>query len=248
VDGRTSFPSVDAADVARFDALGEDWWDPAGSMAPLHAINPLRIGWLRDTMARRFDRDPTAPLPLSGLTILDVGCGAGLLSEPLSRLGARVTGIDPAEGAIAVARGHALETGASVTYRAGSVEELADEGLQFDVVLAMEVVEHARDAPAFLDRASSLVRPRGLFAASTLNRTLKSFMLAIVGAEYLLRWLPRGTHHWEQFVTPEEMVANLRAAGLREYSRTGIVFDPLQREWRLSRDTAVNYMIAAVRR
>jgi len=247
MDGRTSFASIDPADVARFHALGEDWWDPAGSMAPLHAINPLRIGWLRDTMTRRFGRDPSAPLPLSGLTLLDVGCGAGLLSEPLSRLGAHVTGIDPAEGAIAVARGHALETGASVVYRTGSVEELSDEGLQFDGVLAMEVVEHARDAPAFLARACSLVRPGGLFAASTLNRTIKSFVLAIVGAEYVLGWLPKGTHHWEQFITPAELVASLRAAGLREYARTGVVFDPLQRDWRLSRDTAVNYMIAARR-
>jgi 2-polyprenyl-6-hydroxyphenyl methylase/3-demethylubiquinone-9 3-methyltransferase len=242
-------PSIDPADVARFEALGEDWWDPAGSMRPLHQINPLRIAWLRDLMVRHFRaRLPVDELPLTGLTVLDVGCGAGLLTEPMARLGAEVIGLDPAPGNIAVASRHAAETGASLVYRAGTVEQLADEKAAFDVVLAMEVVEHVRDMPQFVRTACGLVRPGGLFAASTLNRTLRSFALAIVGAEYILRWLPQGTHRWEQFVTPEELSGAFRSAGLREAGRTGVVYDPLRAAWRTSRDTSVNYMIAARRR
>jgi 2-polyprenyl-6-hydroxyphenyl methylase/3-demethylubiquinone-9 3-methyltransferase len=243
---RAASSSVDPADVARFDALGEDWWNPAGSMRALHEINPLRIGWLRDEICRRFQRDPLgAGRPLAGLTVLDIGCGAGLLSEPLSRLGALVVGLDPARRNIEVARRRAEETGAAPTYRVGTVEDLAAESARFDVVLAMEVVEHVRDPRRFVVDACGLVRDGGLFAASTLNRTLRSFALAIVGAEYVLRWLPRGTHRWEQFVTPEELVAAMRSAGMREAARSGVIFDPLRREWRLSRDVGVNYMIAA---
>jgi 2-polyprenyl-6-hydroxyphenyl methylase / 3-demethylubiquinone-9 3-methyltransferase len=241
-------PSVDPADVARFEAFGDDWWDPAGPMRPLHQINPLRIAWLRDLLVRHFKTSPPPDEPpLSGLTILDIGCGAGLLAEPLSRLGAEVTGLDPAPGNIEAARRHAEETGAKLSYRAATLEQLADEGASFDVVLAMEVVEHVRDPKRFVERACSLARPGGLFAASTLNRTLKSFALAIVGAEYILRWLPAGTHRWEQFVTPEELSGALRGAGFRETARAGIVYDPLRRLWRISRDTGVNYMIAARR-
>jgi 2-polyprenyl-6-hydroxyphenyl methylase / 3-demethylubiquinone-9 3-methyltransferase len=241
-------PSVDPADVARFEAFGDDWWDPAGPMRPLHQINPLRIAWLRDLLVRHFKRspEPNEP-PLVGLTILDIGCGAGLLAEPLSRLGAQVTGLDPAIGNIETARRHAEETGATLVYRAATLEQLAEEGASFDVVLAMEVVEHVRDPRRFVETACSLVRPDGLFAASTLNRTLRSFALAIVGAEYILRWLPAGTHRWEQFVTPEELSGALRGAGFREAARAGIVYDPLRRLWRISRDTGVNYMIAARR-
>ena len=242
-------PSIDPADVARFEALGDDWWDPAGSMRALHQINPLRIAWLRDLMVRRFrTRAHDDARPLAGLTLLDVGCGAGLLAEPMARLGAEVTGLDPAPGNIEVARRHAEETGADLVYRVASVEQLAQEKASFDVVLAMEVVEHVRDMPQFVRTACGLVRPGGLFAASTLNRTLRSFALAIVGAEYILRWLPRGTHRWEQFVTPEELSDVLRSAGFREAARMGIVYDPLRGDWRLSRDTGVNYMIAARRR
>ena len=240
--------SVDPTDVARFEALGDDWWDPAGSMAPLHALNPVRIGWLRDLAIRHFDRprEDGAP-PLAGLTALDIGCGAGLLSEPLARLGAEVTGLDPAPGNIAAARRHAAETGVRVGYRAATLEEVAAETATFDIVLAMEVVEHVRGWPRFVRTACGLVRPGGLFVASTLNRTLKSFALAIVGAEYVLRWLPQGTHRWEQFVTPAEFAAAIRAAGLGEIARSGVVYDPLRRAWRLGRDTDVNYMIAASR-
>jgi 2-polyprenyl-6-hydroxyphenyl methylase / 3-demethylubiquinone-9 3-methyltransferase len=241
--------SVDPDDVARFDAIGEDWWDPAGSMRPLHQINPMRLGWLRDLMIQHFSLSAaaTGPGPLAGLAILDVGCGAGLLSEPLARLGAAVTGIDPAAGVIEVARRHAEETGASPNYRTSTIEDLAAEGAQFDAVLAMEVVEHAPDMKSFVKSACGLVRPGGLFAASTLNRTLKSFALAIIGAEYVLGWIPKGTHRWEQFVTPEELSRACRAAGCREETRVGVVYDPLRRTWRLSRDTGVNYMMAAAR-
>lgn len=235
--------SVISEEVARFDALGDDWWDPSGPMAPLHRINPIRIAWLRDVIGRHYRR--TGVDPLEGLRVLDIGCGAGLLAEPLSRMGAVVTGLDPAPTSIGIARAHAAATGAELTYREGTVEDLAREGAEFDVVLAMEVVEHVHDVPAFIASAASLVNPGGLIALSTLNRTLKSFALAIVGAEYVLRWLPAGTHRWEQFVTPDELAAALRAAGLREKTRQGMSYDPLRREWKLSRDLAVNYFMAA---
>ncbi|MGO4870318.1 MAG: bifunctional 2-polyprenyl-6-hydroxyphenol methylase/3-demethylubiquinol 3-O-methyltransferase UbiG [Roseiarcus sp.] len=238
--------SVIAEEVARFDALGDDWWDPDGPMAPLHRLNPTRLEWLRDTIAAHFRHTGGGDEPpLAGLTLLDIGCGAGLLSEPLSRLGAEVTGLDPAPTSIEIARAHAEATGAKPSYRAGTVEDLASEGARFDVVLAMEVVEHVADVPAFVAAAASLIKPGGLFALATLNRTLKSFALAIVGAEYVLRWLPAGTHRWEQFVTPDELAAALRAAGLKETQRRGMSFDPLRGEWRLSRDLGVNYFMAA---
>jgi len=239
-------PSVISEEVARFDALGADWWDPAGPMAPLHRINPTRIEWLRDTIAAHFRHSGGGP-PLAGLTLLDIGCGAGLLSEPLSRLGADVTGLDPAPTSIEIARAHAEATGAKPRYRAGTVEDLVREGALFDVVLAMEVVEHVADVPAFVAAAASLIKPGGLIALSTLNRTFKSFALAVVGAEYVLRWLAPGTHHWEQFVTPDELAAALRAAGLEVTQRRGMSYDPLRGEWRLSRDLGVNYFMAGRR-
>ena len=239
--------SVIDEEVRRFDALGDDWWDPNGPMAPLHRLNPVRIEWLRDTIAAHFRHSGGDEPPLAGLAVLDVGCGAGLICEPLSRLGADVTGLDPAKTSIEVARAHAAATGAKPSYRVGTVEELAKEGARFDVVLAMEVVEHVADVPAFVAAAASLIKPGGLFAAATLNRTLKSFALAILGAEYVLRWLAPGTHHWEQFVTPDELASALRAAGLKETQRRGLRYDPLRGEWRLSRDLGVNYFIAARR-
>ena len=238
--------SVKSDEVAKFDALAEDWWDPDGRMAPLHRINPLRIGWIVETLARRFRAEGAAPL--AGRTILDVGCGAGLLSEPLSRIGARVTGLDPAPSAIAAARAHAEATGADLTYRAGTVEDLAQEGAKFDAVLAMEVVEHVENVPAFVATAASLVAPGGVLCISTLNRTAKSFALAIVGAEYVLRWLPVGTHRWEQFVTPLELTGALRRAGFVVTTKRGMTFNPLRREWALGDDMDVNYMLAAVAR
>ena len=238
--------SVKSDEVAKFDALAEDWWDPDGRMAPLHRINPVRIGWIVATLARRFKAE--GPTPLSGRTILDVGCGAGLLSEPLSRIGARVTGLDPAPSAIAAARAHAEATGAELTYRAGTIEDLALEGAKFDAVLAMEVVEHVENVPAFVGAAASLVAPGGVLCLSTLNRTAKSFALAIVGAEYVLRWLPVGTHRWEQFVTPLELTGALRRAGFVVTAKRGMAYKPLRREWALGDDMDVNYLFAAVPR
>jgi 2-polyprenyl-6-hydroxyphenyl methylase/3-demethylubiquinone-9 3-methyltransferase len=238
--------SVRSDEVAKFDALAEDWWDPDGRMAPLHRINPIRIGWIVETLARRFRSD--GPAPLTGRTILDVGCGAGLLSEPLSRIGARVTGLDPAPAAIKAARAHAEATGAELTYRVGTIEALAQEGAKFDAVLAMEVVEHVDNMAAFVATAASLVAPGGILCLSTLNRTAKSFALAIVGAEYVLRWLPKGTHRWEQFVTPLELTGALRRAGFVVTAKRGLAYNPLRREWALGDDMDVNYLLAAVPR
>ena len=239
--------SIDPAEIARFEAIGEDWWNPEGSMRALHRINPLRIGWLTDVISAHFGRERAAPSPLAGLSILDIGCGAGLLAEPLSRLGADVTGLDPAPANIAVARRHADETGARLTYRDATLEHLALEPERFDVVLAMEVVEHVSDVPRFVATACSLVGPGGLIAVSTLNRTLKSFALAIIGAEYVLGWLPKGTHRWERFVTPAELRGALRITGFKAARPTGVIYDPLRAEWRLSRETSVNYMLSARR-
>jgi 2-polyprenyl-6-hydroxyphenyl methylase/3-demethylubiquinone-9 3-methyltransferase len=234
-------------EVARFDALGEAWWDPDGPMAPLHRLNPVRIGWARDLIAGHFKLEAPEGAPLAGVDLLDVGCGAGLFAEPLARLGANVIGVDPAPTAIEAARRHAEETGAVLVYRAASVEELNADRRQFDVVSAMEVIEHTADPKRFVATAASLVKPGGLFLASTLNRTLKSFALAIVGAEYVLRWLEPGTHRWEQFVTPLELTGFARAAGLKRRSLRGVVYDPFSGAWRLSSDTGVNYLFAATK-
>jgi 2-polyprenyl-6-hydroxyphenyl methylase/3-demethylubiquinone-9 3-methyltransferase len=233
--------------VARFGEVGEAWWDADGPMAPLHRLSPVRIGWARDAIVRHFKREALEGAPLAGLDIIDLGCGAGLFAEPLARLGADVIGVDPSSAAIAVARRHAEETGARVTYRAATLEELAAEPSRFDVVSAMEVIEHVAERARFVALAASLIKPGGLFLASTLNRTLKSFALAIVGAEYVLRWLPPGTHRWERFVTPAELLAAARAAGLKPVRTEGMVYDPLRAEWRLSRDVSVNYLFAARR-
>ncbi len=238
-------PSVIAEEVARFDALGDSWWDEDGPMAPLHRLTPVRVAWARDVAARHFGREAETGPPLSGLTVLDIGCGAGLFAEPLARLGGEVLGIDPAPASIGVARRHAEETGAKLSYRVATVEQLADETARFDIVAAMEVVEHVADPARFVAEAGSLLKPGGLFLASTLNRTLRSFALAIVGAEYVLRWLEPGTHRWEQFVTPEELAVATRQAGLKVIDRRGVSYDPLRRAWRLSGDLGVNYQLAA---
>jgi 2-polyprenyl-6-hydroxyphenyl methylase/3-demethylubiquinone-9 3-methyltransferase len=237
--------SVDPAEVARFDALAADWWDPAGRMAPLHRINPVRLAFIRDEVCRHFARDPRAPFPFEGFSVIDIGCGAGLLSEPMARLGGTVTALDPASANIAAARRHAEAGGLAIDYRDEPVEAVAARGETFDVVLAMEVVEHVVDVESFVRACATTVAPGGLLLMATLNRTLRSFALAIVGAEYVLRWLPRGTHDWDKFVTPDELGQAIRAAGLRRVRNRGMIFDPLAREWRLGRDTAVNYLAVA---
>ena len=240
--------NIDPAEVARFSALAETWWDPTGPMAPLHRFNPVRLGWIKGEIARRFGRDGKDAHALADLRILDVGCGGGLVSEPLCRLGGEVVGIDPAEKNIAVARLHAEAGSLSIDYRAATVESLADAGELFDVVLALEVVEHVPDVPAFVATCGRLVKPGGLMIAATINRTLKAFALAIVGAEYVLRWLPRGTHSYDKLVTPEELSSALVAANLAVTAQTGVMYVPLADRWRLTGDMAVNYMMAADRR
>jgi len=239
--------SIDRDEVARFEAIAATWWDEAGPMRVLHRFNPLRLAYIRDTACRHFGRDPRAPFALEGLTLVDIGCGGGVLSEPLARLGAWVTGLDPAPTNIKVAQAHADTAGVPVDYRARTIEDVVAGGERFDVVLAMEVVEHVVDMPAFVAQAARAVKPGGLLFAATLNRTLRSFALAIVGAEYVLGWLPKGTHDWEKFVRPDELSRAVSAGGLTVTDTTGVVLNPLDGSWRASRDTAVNYMITAQR-
>jgi len=240
-------PTVDEAELARFAALADEWWDPRGKMAPLHKFNPVRLGYIRDAACRRFARDARGLDCLEGLRLLDIGCGGGILSEPLARLGADVVGADPAEPNIAAARLHADESELKVDYRATTAEALAEAGERFDVVLAMEVVEHVADVNLFVKLTGAMVKPGGLMIAATINRTLKSFALAIVGAEYILRWLPRGTHQWDKFVTPNELEIALELAGLRVIDDAGVIYNPLADRWRLADDTDVNYMLTAER-
>ena len=249
VSGPDAAASIDQREIDQFERLGADWWRPDGPMAALHRFNPVRVRWMRDRIGTRFGAEkPGNPIQvLSGVSILDIGCGGGILSEPLARLGARVTGIDPAPGNVEIARGHARETGLEIDYRAATAESLAAEGAQFDVVCAMEVIEHVVDPARFVATAGSLVKPGGLVFAATLNRTFKSFALAIVGAEYVLRWVARGTHQWEKFVTPEELRRWMIGAGLRVTDRTGVVYNPLRGDWREGRDMDVNYMMMAER-
>lgn len=244
---RNTAGSVDRGEVARFDALAATWWDGAGPMRVLHRFNPVRVAYIRDALCRRHGRDPDEPFPLDGLTICDVGCGGGVLSEPLARLGATVTGLDPAARNIAVARAHAEAAGVSVEYRAETIEAVVASGKTFDAVLIMEVVEHVSDRPSFVRTACAAVQPGGMLFAATINRTLRAFAMAIVGAEYVLGWLPRGTHDWERFVTPDELAGMIRGSGLGVTDTVGVVYDPLRDRWRTGRDTAVNYMVAAER-
>jgi 2-polyprenyl-6-hydroxyphenyl methylase/3-demethylubiquinone-9 3-methyltransferase len=239
--------TVDPAEVARFSALANEWWNPRGKLAPLHRLNPVRLQFIKEACCRRFARDPKDSRALSGLSILDVGCGGGILSEPLARMGARVTGLDPAEENVAVARLHAERGGLAIDYRATTAEDLAAAGARFDVVLAMEVVEHVADVPAFIAACAEMVKPGGLFVSATINRTPKAFLLAIVGAEYLLRWLPRGTHSYDKLVRPDELSAAVSDAGLLVQETVGVVYDPLADRWFRSKDTDVNYMLLAGR-
>jgi 2-polyprenyl-6-hydroxyphenyl methylase/3-demethylubiquinone-9 3-methyltransferase len=242
---RSSSPTVDADEVARFSALATEWWDPRGKMGVLHKFNPVRLGFIKDAACKTFERDGKRLDCLKGLRILDIGCGGGILSEPLARLGAEVVGADPSAVNIAAAKLHAEGAGVAVDYRATTAEELADAGELFDIVLAMEVVEHVTDVNVFVARCAEMVKPGGLMIVATLNRTLKSFALAIVGAEYVLRWLPRGTHRWDKFVMPNELEIALEQAGLRITEETGVIYNLIADRWQLSTDMDVNYMVAA---
>lgn len=236
-------PSIDAAEVGRFDALAATWWDADGPMRPLHQMNPLRLGYIRDTVmaARRH----SGPLTLAGVTALDVGCGGGLVCEPLTRLGADVMGIDASPAAIEVATAHAAQMRLRIDYRVITVEDIAESGARFDLVTALEIIEHVPDPARFVAACAACLKPGGVLVVSTLNRTLRAFAFAIVGAEYVLRWLPRGTHDWNRFITPAELKAKLRASGLRRMDTAGMVYDPLQDAFRLSGDTAINYIMSA---
>ncbi|MBC6439262.1 MAG: bifunctional 2-polyprenyl-6-hydroxyphenol methylase/3-demethylubiquinol 3-O-methyltransferase UbiG [Rhodospirillales bacterium] len=237
--------TVDPDEIETFSAVADRWWDRNGPFRPLHRLNPIRLSYLRDSLAGHFDRDTAEERPLSGLAIADVGCGGGLITEPLARLGATMTGIDASDEAIAVARAHAGTSGLAIDYRASTVEQLADGGTAFDAVVALEIVEHVADRAAFIAAFCRCVRPGGLIILSTLNRTARSFALGIVGAEYVLRWVPRGTHTWLKFVKPSELARDLRASGASVEDVTGLVFNPLNNRWHLGRDIAVNYMLRA---
>ena len=241
--------TIDAAEVAKFEAMAAEWWDPTGKFKPLHEMNPCRLDYITRQIAAEFGRDLTQPEPFKGLRLLDIGCGGGLLSEPMARLGATVIGADVAARNIPVAQIHAEQSGLEIDYRHTSAEALAEAGEQFDVVLNMEVVEHVADPLAYLTACQHLLKPGGLMVCSTLNRNAKSFAMAIVGAEWIMRWLPKGTHDWKKFITPEELLDLIRRAGLDPVDRKGMVFNPVSWRWSLSdRDLSVNYVTASVKR
>jgi 2-polyprenyl-6-hydroxyphenyl methylase/3-demethylubiquinone-9 3-methyltransferase len=238
--------TVDPDEIARFAAVAATWWDDDGPMRPLHRLNPTRLAWIKAEIVRRLNREGNTADALSGLRILDVGCGAGILSEPLTRMGATVVGIDPSAEIIAAARHHAAQSGLTIDFRATTAENLAAAGERFDVVMALEVVEHVTDVNRFVATCAEMVKPGGLMIASTINRTMKAFLLAIVGAEYVLRWLPRGTHTYDKLVTPAELTAAFKDAGLMPRAETGVMYLPFVDEFRLTGDLDVNYMMAAV--
>ena len=239
--------SLDEGEVAKFSAVADEWWDPTGKFAPLHKFNPIRLAFIRSTAASHFERDPSTVRCFDGLTLLDIGCGGGLLSEPMTRLGFAVTGVDPSERNIAVAGTHARKSSLVIDYRHGSAEEIGGLGLKFDVVLNMEVVEHVVSVRDYLRSCAALVNPGGLMFVATLNKTLKSLALAKIGAEYVLRWLPVGTHDWNRFVEPKTLRRILEECGLNPLRTQGVVFDPLIWDWRLSSDVNVNYIVVAGR-
>ena len=239
--------SIDPAEVAKFSAIAAEWWDPTGKFAPLHKFNPVRLSFLKGEMAAQFGRDPRSLRPFEGLTLLDIGCGGGLLSEPMARLGFAVTGADASERNIGTAKAHAAQSGLEIDYRAVTAEELAAEGRAYDVVLNMEVVEHVADVGGYMKACADLLKPGGITAVATMNKTLKSFALAKIGAEYVLGWLPRGTHDWNRFIPPAELRAMLEEAGLTICKTQGVSFNPLAWDWVLSSDVDVNYMITAKR-
>lgn len=241
--------TVDPKEVAKFEAMAAEWWNPNGKFKPLHMLNPCRLDYITSQIAAEFDRDLTKPLPFAGLRILDIGCGGGLLSEPMARLGATVTGADAAPRNIPVAQIHAAQSGLTIDYRHTTAEDMAAAGEQFDVVLNMEVVEHVSDPLAYLTACQRLLVPGGLMICSTLNRNPKSYLMAIIGAEHIMRWLPKGTHEWSKFITPDELYDLIRRAGLDPVDRKGMVFNPIAWSWSLSsKDLSVNYVTASTKR
>jgi len=245
---RATSPTIDPGEIGRFAAQAENWWDSEGSFRALHRINPGRLGFIRQHLTAHFHRDPSSLRPFDGLTLLDIGCGGGLVAEPMARLGFTVTGVDAGSEAIHVARTHAEAMGLAIDFRVAAAESVAEAGRQFDTVLALEVIEHVADPAKFFSAVGTLVRPGGIFIGATLNRTPRSFVLAIVGAEYIFRWLPPGTHDWRRFLRPSEFVLGLRRNGLVATQLAGLVYDPRRGEWVLSPDLQVNYMVGAVRR
>ncbi|MEN9895329.1 MAG: 3-demethylubiquinone-9 3-O-methyltransferase [Pseudomonadota bacterium] len=239
--------TIDQAEVDRFSAMAAEWWDPNGKFRPLHKFNPVRLTYIRNLVSEHYGRDPQSHLPLKGLRVLDIGCGGGLLSEPMARMGADVVGADASEKNIRIAETHAAMSGVTVDYRAVTAEALASSGESFDVILNMEVVEHVADVDFFISTCASMVRPGGLMFIATINRTMKAMALAIIGAEHILRWLPKGTHQYDKLVRPEELETPLVRSGLTVTDRTGVFFNPLQNQWNLSKDMDVNYMMVARR-
>jgi 2-polyprenyl-6-hydroxyphenyl methylase/3-demethylubiquinone-9 3-methyltransferase len=237
--------TINTAEVEKFARMAEEWWDPKGKFRPIHKFNPTRLAYIRDQALPHFGRDGLSRRPFEGLSVLDIGCGGGLLSEPLARLGATVTGIDVAERNVAVARLHAEQSGLTIDYRMTTAEALAATGATFDIVLNMEVVEHVDNVPLYMKSCAALVAPGGLIFTATLNRTLRARALAIFAAENILRWLPRGTHDFEKFLTPTEIHALLTRNGLKIVAETGVVYHPLADDWRLSPDMGINYMVLA---
>lgn len=240
--------TVDPAELAKFEAMAAEWWDPNGKFRPLHLMNPCRLDYITKQIAAEFNRNLAEPMPFKGLRIIDIGCGGGLLSEPLTRLGADVLGADAAEKNIKVAKLHAEQEGLQIDYRAVTAEALADAGERFDVVVNMEVVEHVADPQDYLTECANLLKPGGLHICSTINRNAKSFAMAIIGAEYVMRWLPKGTHEWNKFISPDELIGFIEKAGMRPIDRKGFVFNPISWSWKVSdRDLSVNYVTAATK-
>jgi 2-polyprenyl-6-hydroxyphenyl methylase / 3-demethylubiquinone-9 3-methyltransferase len=244
----TKTSTIDAAEVAKFEKMAAEWWDANGKFKPLHLMNPCRLNYITQQIAAEFGRDLTAPTPFAGLRILDIGCGGGLLSEPMARLGADVVGADAAARNIPVAQLHAAQSGLTIDYRHTTAEDMAALGEQFDVVLNMEVIEHVADPAAYLSACHALLKPGGLMICSTLNRNPKSYVMAIIGAEWVMRWLPKGTHDWAKFITPDELYALISGAGLNPVDRKGMVFNPISWSWSLSaRDLSCNYVTTSLK-